>query len=106
MNIPMDSSRTLLAMGPAAPRIKDRQTGEIATDRDGVAQYEVQLVMQMDGGAPLPMAVSVPEMGLPSDAIEMGSRIKAAGLTAMTGVSKFGKEYVMFRATVLTVVKG
>lgn len=105
MNIPMDSSRTLLAMGPAAPRIKDRQTGEIATDRDGVAQYEVQLVMQMDGGAPLPMAVSVPETGL-TEAIEMGSKVKAAGLTAMTGVSKFGKEYVMFRASALTVVKG
>ena len=101
----MDSSRTLLAMGPAAPRIKDRQTGEIATDRDGVAQYEVQLVMQMDGGAPLPMAVSVPETGL-TEAIEMGSKVKAAGLTAMTGVSKFGKEYVMFRASALTVVKG
>ena len=106
MNIPMDSSRTLLAMGPAAPRIKDRQTGEIATDRDGVAQYEVQLVMQMDGGAPLPMAVSVPETGLSADVIEMGSKVKAVGLTAMTGVSKFGKEYVMFRASALTVLKG
>jgi hypothetical protein len=91
-------------MGPATPRIKDRQTGEIATDRDGVAQYEVQLVMQMDGGAPLPMAVSVPETGL-AEAIEMGSKVKAAGLIAMTGVSKFGKEYVMFRASALTVVK-
>lgn len=105
MNIPMDSTRTLLAMGPAAPRIKDRQTGEIATDRDGVAQYEVQLVMQMDGGAPLPMAVSIPETGL-TEPIEMGSKVKATGLTASTGVSKFGKEYVLFRATALTVVKG
>ena len=106
MNIPMDSSRTLLAMGPAAPRIKDRQTGEIATDRDGVSQYEVQLVMPMDGAQALPMAVSVPETGLSGDSIDIGTRVKATGLIAMTGVSKFGKEYVMFRASALTVVKG
>jgi hypothetical protein len=105
MNIPMDSSRTLLALGPAAPRVKNRQTGEIATDNDGVTLYEVQLVMQMDGGAPLPMAVSVPETGL-SAALDMGARVKATGLLARTGVSKYGKEYVMFSASALTVVAG
>lgn len=104
MNIPMDSTRTLLAMGPAAPRIKNRQTGEIDT-RDGVALYEVQAVMQMDGGAPLPMNIAVPETGL-TEPIDMGTKVKAAGLIARTGVSKYGKEYVMFSATALTVVAG
>lgn len=101
----MDSSRTLLAMGPAVPRIKDRQTGEVATDRDGVTQFEVQLVMPMDGAQALPMTVSVPETGLSADVIGIGTPVKATGLIASTGVSKYGKEYVMFRASALTVVK-
>ena len=105
MNLPLDSSRLLLAMGPATPRIKNRQTGEIATDNDGVTLYEVQAVMQMDGGAPLAMNISVPETGL-TDPIEMGTKVKATGLLARTGVSKFGKEYVMFSATALTVQAG
>jgi hypothetical protein len=105
MNIPMDTSRLILAMGPATPRIKDKQTGEIDTNRDGVSVYEVQAVMQMDGGAPLPMNISVPETGL-TDSIDMGTKVKAVSLMARTGVSKFGKEYVMFSATALTVVKG
>ena len=106
MNIPMDSSRTLLAMGPAVPRVKDAQTGEMWTDRNGVAMYEVQLVMQMDGGAPLPMNVAVPETGLSADPIDMGSKIKAVGLMARTGVGKNGREYVMFNASALTVLAG
>ncbi|MBS2966724.1 hypothetical protein KGA66_27050 [Actinocrinis puniceicyclus] len=102
MNLPLDPTRLILAMAPAAPRIKDKQTGEIDTNRDGVALYEVQAVMQMDGGAPLPMNISVPETGL-ADTIDIGSKLKATGLIARTGVSKFGKEYVMFSAAALTV---
>lgn len=105
MNLPLDSSRLLLAMGQPTPRIKDRQTGEIDTNRDGVALYEVQAVMQVDGGNPLPMNISVPETGL-VDAIDMGTKVKATGLMARTGVSKFGKEYVMFSASALTVQAG
>jgi hypothetical protein len=105
MNLPLDPTRLILAMGPATPRIKDKQTGEIDTNRDGVALYEVQAVMQMDGGTPLPMNISVPESGL-VDPIDMGTKVKAAGLMARTGVNKYGKEYVMFSASALTVVKG
>lgn len=105
-NLPLDSSRTLLAMGPAVPRIKDAQTGELWTDRNGATMYEVQLVMQVDGGAPLPMNVAVPETGLSAEPIDMGSRVKAAGLMARTGVGKNGREYVMFNASPLTVLAG
>ena len=105
MNLPLDSTRLILAMGPAAPRIKNKQTGEIDTNRDGVALYEVQAVMQMDGAAPLPMNISVPETGI-ADAIDVGSKIKATGLIANAGVTKYGKAYVMFSAQALTVVAG
>jgi hypothetical protein len=102
MNLSLDSSRLILAMGPATPRIKNKQTGEIDTNRDGESLYEVQAVMQMDGAAPLPMNISVPESGL-ADAIDVGSRLKATGLMANAGVTKFGKAYVMFNAVALTV---
>ena len=105
MYLPLDSTRLILAMGPATPRIKNKQTGELDTNREGATLYEVQAVMQMDGGSPLPMSISVPESGL-SDPIDVGSRLKAAGLMANAGVTKFGKAYVMFSATALTVVKG
>jgi hypothetical protein len=99
----MDVSRVILAMAPAVPRIKDKQTGEIDTNREGVALYEVQAVMPMDNGPALPMNISVPETGL-VEAVDMGSKLRATGLIARTGVSKYGKEYVMFSATALTVV--
>lgn len=102
MYLPLDTSRLILAMGPATPRIKNKQTGELDANREGVTLYEVQAVMQMDGGAPLPMNISVPETGL-ADAIDVGSKIKATGLMANTGVTKFGKPYVMFSASALTV---
>jgi hypothetical protein len=104
-NLPLDSSRTLLAMGPAAPRIKDAQTGEVWTDRSGSTMYEVQLVMPMDGGPALSMMVAVPETGLAAE-MDMGSKVKAVGLMARTGVGKNGKEYVMFNASALTVLAG
>lgn len=105
MNIPMDTSRLILAMAPAMPRIKDKATGEIDTNRDGVALYEVQAVMPMDNGPALPMNISVPETGL-TEAVDMGTKLRATGLLARTGVTKYGKEYVMFSASALTVVAG
>lgn len=102
MYLPLDSSRLILAMGPATPRIKNKQTGEIDTNRDNEPLYEVQAVMQMDGAAPLPMNISVPESGL-ADKIDVGSRLKATGLMANAGATKYGKAYVMFSASALTV---
>lgn len=104
--VPMDSTRTLVALGPANPRIKDQKTGEMDLDRvTGEQLLEVQLVMQMDEGAPLAMLVSVPQSGI-VDEIQMGSMVKATGLRCITDVSAKGKHWAMYSANALTVKKG
>lgn len=102
--VPMDATRTLLAVGAATPQM-DRQTGAPALDRtSNQPLYDVPLVMPTDDGQPLTMRVTVPETGL-ADAIGMGSLVKATGLVLVTDV-KNGKAWYMYRATALTVAKG
>lgn len=97
--IPMDTSRKLLAVGPATPQV-DRATGAPALDRTTNAPlYDVPLVMPTDDGQPLTMRVTVPVSGLPNE-IEMGSMVKATGLTLVTDV-KNGKAWYMYRAAAL-----
>lgn len=102
--IPMDSSRTLLAVGQATPQV-DRTTQAPATDRTtGAPLMDVPLVMPTDDGQPLTMRVTVPVTGLTDD-LKMGSMVKATGLTLITDV-KNGKGWYMYRAAALSVVKG
>lgn len=100
--VPMDNSRTLLAVGPATPQT-DRNTGAPATDRQtGAPLMDVPLVMPTDDGQPLTMRVTVPVTGM-ADKIDMGSMVKATGLTLVTDV-KNGKAWYMYRAAALTAV--
>lgn len=100
--VPMDNSRTLLAVGPATPQT-DRSTGAPATDRQtGAPLMDVPLVMPTDDGQPLTMRVTVPVTGM-ADGIAMGSMVKAGGLTLVTDV-KNGKAWYMYRAATLTAV--
>ena len=102
--VPMDATRTLLAVGPATPQV-DRVTGAPALDRNtNVPLFDVPLVMPTDDGQPLTMRVTVQETGL-ADSIGMGSLVKATGLMLVTDV-KNGKAWYMYRASALTVVKG
>lgn len=102
--VPMDSSRKLLAVGPATPQV-DRTTGAPALDRATNAPlFDVPLVMPTDDGQPLTMRVTVPVTGL-ADQIDMGSMVKATGLTLVTDV-KNGKAWYMYRASALIVAKG
>jgi hypothetical protein len=101
--VPMDSSRVLLAVGPATPQV-DRATGAPALDRNtNQPLYDVPLVMPTDDGQPLTMRVTVPQSGL-ADKVDMGSMVKASGLMLVTDV-KNGKAWYMYRANALTVAK-
>jgi hypothetical protein len=101
---PLDSSRDLLAMGPAAPQF-DRQTGAQVLERNtDEPMYEVQLVMPTDSGDPLSMRVGVPQSGL-TEQLAMGTKVKAVGLTLVTDV-KNGKAWYVYKASALKVVKG
>jgi len=101
---PLDSARDLLAIGPATPQV-DRETGAHALDRETKDPlYDVPLVMPVDGGSPLSMRVTVPQTGL-SEQVDMGTKVKATGLTLVTDV-KNGKAWYVYKASALKVVKG
>jgi hypothetical protein len=101
--VPMDNSRTLLAVGPATPQMDRTNAGQPAMDRaTGAPLMDVPLVMPTDDGQPLTMRVTVPVTGLAQD-VAMGSMVKATGLTLVTDV-KNGKAWYMYRAAALTVV--
>ena len=101
--VPLDSSRPLIAMGGAVPQV-DRETGAQALDRNTKEPlYDVQLVMPTEDGQPLAMRVTVPQSGV-ADKVDLGSMVKATGLTLVTDV-KNGKAWYVYRANALTVAK-
>ncbi|WP_034268277.1 hypothetical protein [Actinospica robiniae] len=103
--IPMDNSRTLLAVGPATPQMDRANVGQPAVDRaTGAPLMDVPLVMPTDDGQPLTMRVTVPVTGM-AEEVKMGSMVKATGLTLVTDV-KNGKAWYMYRAAALSLVKG
>ncbi|WP_194910247.1 hypothetical protein [Catenulispora rubra] len=101
---PLDSTRDLLAIGPATPQV-DRESGAHALERGtDVPLYDVSLVMPIDGGNPLTMRVTVPQPGL-TEAVDMGTKVKAIGLTLVTDV-KNGRAWYVYKASALKIVKG
>lgn len=102
--VPLDSARPLIAMGSAVPQV-DRETGAQALDRNTKEPlYDVQVVMPTDDGQPLAMRLTVPQSGL-AEQVDLGSMVKAAGLTLVTDV-KNGKAWYVYRASALTVMRG
>ncbi len=102
--VPMDSARPLIAMGSAVPQV-DRETGAQALDRNSKEPlYDVQVVMPTDDGQPLAMRVTIPQSGL-AEQVELGSMVRATGLTLVTDV-KNGKAWYVYKASALKVVKG
>lgn len=89
------------------PKIKNRETGEIATDRDtGVSLFNVGVVYIADGAADV-ITVTVPESGIPSG-LAAGVPITTTGLAAFMWEGNFGgqdRHGVSFRASALTVKK-
>lgn len=98
------ADRDLLAIGPPTPQV-DRETGAHALERGtDIPVYDVPLVMPVDGGTPLTMRVTVPQTGL-TEQIDMGTKVKAIGLTLVTDV-KNGKAWYVYKASALKAVKG
>lgn len=82
------------------PQVKNRETGEIATDRDtGATLFNVDLTFIADGRAET-IQVSVPEPGLPKG-LKMGDVVMATGMSAFLW-EKNGRHGTMFRAQALT----
>jgi len=99
--IPVDTSMaTILMASEARPQIRNRETGEVAVDRDtGAALMTADLLFNL-GGRPELIQVSVPKPGVPED-LFVGAAIRVTGLVYMTG-EKNGRRWEIFRASALT----
>lgn len=104
--IPVDTSNAMLMVATEPqPKFKNRETGEIATDRDtGASMYQVGVVFIADGAADV-ITVNVPEPGIPSG-LTAGMPLAVTGLAAVVWEGNFGgqdRHGVTFRAAALTV---
>ncbi|MFF2627856.1 hypothetical protein ACFVUN_19065 [Kitasatospora griseola] len=89
---------------PPAPKMANRQTGEIAVDREtGARLMTVGLTIADDGEANL-YSVSVPETGL-SESLAIGMPVALTGLKARDWESEFNgqkRHGISFRAAAIT----
>ncbi|GAA3246691.1 hypothetical protein MTQ10_27575 [Streptomyces sp. XM83C] len=70
--IPVDTSNAALMLGAVRPKVKDRQTGEIAVDRDsGTPLVLADVMFVLDGRAEM-ITVTVPETGISWESVFNG----------------------------------
>ncbi|WP_418957571.1 hypothetical protein [Streptomyces tritici] len=105
--IPVDTSAaTVMVAQPPTPKIANRQTGEVATDREtGVRLMVVNVMFAANDNVEL-LAVAVPETGISGDLV-MGTPVALTGLVARPW-ERDGRYGIAFRAvavTPLTAVK-
>ncbi|MEU6946183.1 hypothetical protein ABZ957_13265 [Streptomyces sp. NPDC046316] len=99
--IPVDTSAAsvMVAQSPA-PKIANRQTGEVATDRETGATLFVVNVMFAANDAVDLLAVAVPESGI-SGELAMGTPVALTGLVARPW-ERDGRHGIAFRAVAVT----
>jgi hypothetical protein len=98
--IPVNTNEiTLMAGGPAEPVVKDRQTGELARDREtGQTMYTVHLLVMVVGDA-RPQVWPVKVAGEPSG-LSQGQPVTVVGLVASDWENN-GRHGTSFRATAI-----
>jgi len=101
---PAATPATLPPQAPAAVAPAPEPTLPPRTPFEGFAIGREPLVMPVDGGNPLTMRVTVPQTGL-TEAVDMGTKVKAIGLTLVTDV-KNGKAWYVYKASALKIAKG
>ncbi|QEU93992.1 hypothetical protein [Streptomyces kanamyceticus] len=103
--IPVDvSSAVMMVAQPPMKKISNRQTGEIATDREtGVTLWTVDVMFVMDGNAEI-LSLAVPETGL-SGELAMGTPVALTGVVARPWENEFNgqkRHGISFRAVAVT----
>jgi hypothetical protein len=103
--IPLDTTAAAMMIAqPPQPKVINRQTGEIATDRDtGAKLMTVNVMFAMDGNAEV-MNVTVPETGV-ADELVMGTPVALTGLIARPWENEFNgqkRHGISFRAVAVT----
>ncbi|UCM91847.1 hypothetical protein LC193_15700 [Streptomyces marincola] len=98
---------SFLLVTPAAPKVKDPQTGEIATHREtGETLYTVGVVEMLAGRADV-LKITVPESGL-SDGLAQGAPVRPVGLVALPWARIFNGQLsdgIAYRAESVEPVK-
>ncbi|WP_431678553.1 hypothetical protein [Kitasatospora sp. KL5] len=98
------STAVVFVVVPPAPKVVNKQTGEIAIDREtGARMLTVGLTIADDGEANL-YTVSVPETGI-SEGLTVGTVVAVTGLKARDWENEFNgqkRHGISFRATAIT----
>ncbi|MBD0843271.1 hypothetical protein [Streptomyces sp. TRM68416] len=103
--IPVDTSAATVMVAQAPePKIKDRRTGEIATDAEtGTTLLTVNVMFALDGDVEI-LNVTVPETGISGDLL-MGTPVALTGLIARPWENEFNgqkRHGIAFRAVAVT----
>lgn len=98
------STAVVFVAVPAAPKVINRETGEIALDRETREHMmTVGLTVADDGSAEL-LTVSVPESGIPAN-LALGMPVAVTGLRARDWENEFNgqkRHGISFRALAVT----
>ncbi|MFF8022741.1 hypothetical protein ACFZDJ_16735 [Streptomyces sp. NPDC007896] len=103
--IPVDtSSATAMVAQPPQPKVKDRRTGEIATDQEsGLTLMTVDVLFVMNGNAEV-ITVTVAEPDISGELV-MGTPVALTGLVARPWENEFNgqkRHGISFRAVAVT----
>ncbi|QEU95158.1 hypothetical protein [Streptomyces kanamyceticus] len=102
--IPVDTTAATVMVAKAPqPKVKDRRTGEIATDADGVTQMTVEVMFSANDEVEI-LKVTVPQPGI-SDDLVMGAPVALTGLVASAWENEFNgqkRHGIAFRAIAVT----
>ncbi|MCT7352569.1 hypothetical protein N4P33_10330 [Streptomyces sp. 15-116A] len=103
--IPVDTSAaTVMVAQPPEPKIRDRRTGEVATDAEtGATLITVNVMFALNGEVEI-LNVTVPETGISGDLV-MGTPVAITGLIARPWENEFNgqkRHGIAFRAVAVT----
>ncbi|GAA1263694.1 hypothetical protein GCM10009665_61540 [Kitasatospora nipponensis] len=100
------STAFVFVVVPPAPKLVNKQTGEIAVDREtGARMYTVGLTIADEGEANL-YTVAVPETGI-SEGLAVGMPVTVTGLKARDWENEFNgqkRHGISFRAVAITSI--
>ncbi|WP_371653494.1 MULTISPECIES: hypothetical protein [unclassified Streptomyces] len=103
--IPVDTSAaSVMVAKPPQPKVKDRRSGEIATDADtGATLMTVDVMFAANGEVEI-LSVTVPEPGITGELV-MGTPVGLTGLVGRPWENEFNgqkRHGIAFRAVAIT----
>ncbi|MFJ3339038.1 hypothetical protein [Streptomyces sp. NPDC086766] len=103
--IPVNTSdASVMVAQPPQPKVRDRRTGEVATDAEtGASLMTLDVMFVLDGNAEI-LSITVPETGV-SGELTMGTPVALTGLIARPWENEFNgqkRHGIAFRAVAVT----